>query len=128
MHFQGFSLPQTGQSLSNEELDGISAIVNDDDRWTWSQSVGGRERVVGGGEGQDLGRDEVIRQRINSDGRVAEEGGEGTPEQVDPCDPLARNVLRNLPFSMSTTSTGSHGCVASTDSCSAIQSSPLIKR
>ena len=102
--------------------------MNDDDRWTWSQSVGGRERVVGGGEGRDLGRDEVIRQRNNSDGRVAEEGGEGTPEQVGPCDPLTRDVFRTINFSMSTTSTGSHGCVASTDSCSVIRSSPHIKR
>ena len=102
--------------------------MNDDDRWTWSQSVGGRERVVGGGEGRNLGRDEVIRQRINSDGKVAEEGGEGTPEQVDPYDPLIKDVIRTTNFSTSTTSTESHGCVGSTDSSSAIRSSPHIKR
>ena len=73
-------MPQTDQVLSNDELDGISAIVNEDNRWQWSQSGSGREGGLQGG-GRSISRDEVIRQKITSDGRVVEEEVEPS-EQV----------------------------------------------
>lgn len=80
---QGISLPPASRGLSKDHLDGISAIVNDDDRWSWSQSRGGGREAGVRGAARRVDVEEVIRQRINSDGQAEEEDGQEAPEQVE---------------------------------------------